>query len=374
MWRRVGVVTARVGLMLSVMVVFGVAVSGALAGSGGGLTTVASGLDNPRGLEVGPGGAVYVAEAGRGGDFCVGSGPEGRTCIGFTAAVTRIAGGNQERVATGLLSAASPDGSFATGADDVALSRGGIYVVMTSAPPGAVRGVPPAIRRQLGHLLRVRGSRQTSVANVGRVEVRHNPDGTDVNPNPYGIVAGPRGSFFVADAGGNTILRVDRSGLVSIVAVLPPESVPRRGQAQSVPTAITWGPDGALYVGELGGGNMPAGKARIFRIDPFGLDADEDDADEGVEVFATGFTAISGLDFAPDGTLYVTEQFRSFAALGRGNLTGRLIRIAPNGRRTELARGRLIAPGGVAVGPGKTVYVSTGSLFAGQGAVVRLHG
>jgi sugar lactone lactonase YvrE len=371
----VGVVTARFGLLLSVVVVFGIAVSGALAGSGPGLTTVASGLDNPRGLEVGPGGAVYVAEAGRGGDFCVGSGPEGRTCIGFTAAVTRIAGGTQQRVATGLLSVASPDGSFATGADDVALSGRGIYVVMTSAPPGAVRGVPASIRRQLGHLLRVRGPRHTPVANVGRIEVRHNPDGTDVNPNPYGLVAAPRGSFFVADAGGNTILRVDRSGLVSIVAVLPPETVPRRGQAQSVPTAITWGPDGALYVGELGGGNMPADKARIFRIDPFGLDDDEDDDVDGdVEVFATGFTAISGLDFAPDGTLYVTEQFRSFAALGRGDLTGRLIRIAPNGRRTELARGRLIAPGGVAVGPGKTVYVSTGSLFAGQGAVVRIRG
>lgn len=367
--------TARLGLLLSVVIVFGLAVSGALASSGSGLTTVASGLDNPRGLEVGPGGAVYVVEAGRGGDFCLGAGPEGPTCIGFTAAVTRIAGGTQERVATGLLSAAGPDGSFATGADDVALSRGGIYVVMTSAPPGAVRGVPAAVRRQLGRLLRVRGSRQTPVADIGRIEVRHNPDGTDVNPNPYGVVAGPRGSFFVTDAGGNTVLRVDRSGLVSIVAVLPPESVPGRGQAQSVPTSITWGPDGALYVGELGGGNMPAGKSRIFRIDPFGLDDDdEDDLDGGVEVFATGFTAISGLDFASDGTLYVTEQFRSFAALEHGNLTGRLIRIAPNGRRTELARGRLIAPGGVAVGPGKTVYVSTGSVFAGQGAVVKLHG
>jgi hypothetical protein len=366
---------ARTGLVLVVLVVFGIAVSSGLACSGGGLTTVASGLDNPRGLEVGPGGAVYVAEAGRGGPMCIGAGPEGRTCVGFTAAVTRIAGGEQRRVATGLLSAAGPDGSFATGADDVTLSRGGIYVVMTSAPPGAVKGLPSAVRRQLGHLLRVRGSHRTSVANVGRLEIRHNPDGTDVNPNPYGVVAGPRGSFFVADAGGNTVLRVDRSGLVSLVATLPPESVPGRGQAQSVPTAITWGPDGALYVGELGGGNMPAGKARIFRIDPFGLDDDEEgDADDGVEVFATGFTAISGIDFASDGTLYVTEQFRSFAGLERGDFTGRLIRISPNGRRTELARGRLIAPGGVAVGPRRTVYVSTGSIFAGEGAVVRLRG
>ncbi len=356
----------RVGVVFVAVLALALAAGSAQAAP---LTTVATGLDNPRGLEVGPGGAVYVAEAGRGGDTCLGQGANA-TCIGFTGAVTRIAGGVQSRIATGLVSAAGPDGSFATGVDDVALSGGGVYTIMTSGPPDAVRGLPASIRRQLGRLLRVRGASQTVIADVGRIEVRLNPDGTDLNPNPYGVVAGPRGSFYAVDAGGNTLLRVDRSGQVSIVAVLPPETVGRR-QAQSVPTTVTWGPDGALYVGGLGGGGTPPGKARIFRIDPF---ADEDDGEDGVEVFATGFTAISGIDFAADGTLYVTEQFRAFSALERGDFRGRLIRVATNGRRTELARGRLIAPGGVAVGPGKTVYVSVNSVFAGQGAVVRVQG
>jgi DNA-binding beta-propeller fold protein YncE len=210
-----------------------------------------------------------------------------------------------------------------------------------------------------------------AIANVGRFEVRYNPGGRDVEPNPYGVAAGPRGTFYVVDAGGNDLLRVDRNGHVSLVATFPPETVGRR-QVDSVPTSVTWGPDGALYVGELGGEHMPPGKSRIFRVDPF---ADEDEDEEVVEVFATGFTTISGIDFAPDGTLYVTELFRGgFPAAAHGDLTGALIRVAPNGRRTELARGRLVAPGGVAVGPGKTVYVSVSSLFAGQGAVVRLKG
>jgi sugar lactone lactonase YvrE len=318
---------------------------------------------------------VYVAEAGTGGDTCIGTSPEGEpSCIGLTGSVTRIAGGHQRRIATGLLSVASPDGSFATGADDVALYGGGVYTIMTGGPTPDTRGAPAAFRRQVGKLLRVRASQQTPVANVGRFEVRYNPNDRDVEPNPYGLVAGPRGTFYVTDAGGNTLLRVDRNGSVSLVAVFPPETVPHRGQADSVPTSVTWGPDGALYVGELGGGNMPPGKARIWRIDPYPSDDDAEDDDDGVSVFLTGFIAISGLDFAPDGTLYVTEQFHGFGALEHGNLTGSLIRISPNGRRTELARGRLIAPGGVAVGPGKTVYVSTGSLFPGQGAVVRLRG
>jgi glucose/arabinose dehydrogenase len=53
---------------------------------------IASGLDNPRGLAFGPEGALYVVEAGRGGDgpgtpfelFGDGS------CFGLTGAVTCI--------------------------------------------------------------------------------------------------------------------------------------------------------------------------------------------------------------------------------------------------------------------------------------------
>ena len=356
-------------LVFLVVVALAAAVSSAQARPDASPTVVASGLNNPRGLEVGSGGAVYVAEAGRGGDTCFGSG-ENVTCVGFTGSVTRVRGGEQRRIATGLLSAAGPDGAFATGANDVAVSGRGVYVIMTSAPPQALRGVPAVFTRQLGRLLRVRASSQTAMADVGRFDVRHNPDGADVNPNPYGVVAGPRGIFYVVDAGGNTLLRVDRGGGVSLVAVFPPETVGRR-QVQSVPTTVTWGPDGALYVGELGGEGMPTGKSRIFRVDPF---ADEDEGEEELEVFATGFTAISGIDFAPDGTLYVTEQFRTVAGLERGDFTGALIKIAPNGRRTELARGKLVAPGGVAVGPGKTVFVSVNSVFPGEGAVVRLGG
>jgi sugar lactone lactonase YvrE len=326
--------------------------------------TVASGLDNPRGLEVGPGGAVYVAEAGSGGGTCFGTGMN-RFCLGFTGAVTRIAGGSQQRIATGFLSGAGPDGSFATGPDDVAVTKNGtVYAIETSAPPEAFRGLPAAIRRQAGRLFRLRpGGGWTAVANVGRLEERINPDGREVNPNPYGVVAGPAGVFYVVDAGGNTLLRVDRGGHVSLLAVLPPQTVGRQ-QVQSVPTTVTVGPDGALYVGELGGEGTPRGRSRIFRIDPF---ADEEEGEEEIEVFATGFSAISGIDFGPNGALYVSEQF------GPGeSLTGAVVKVAPNGRRSVLAR--LPAPGGVAVAPNGAVYVSVNSVFAGIGSVVRLRG
>src|SRR5438552_690898 len=100
--------------------------------SGAGATTtsvVMSGLDNPRGLAFGPEGALYVAEAGRGG-----SGPciflhGAPQCYGPTGAVSRLWRGEQERVATGLPSYGSA--ASTTGPHDISfLGRGGAYVTI----------------------------------------------------------------------------------------------------------------------------------------------------------------------------------------------------------------------------------------------------
>jgi hypothetical protein len=95
-------------------------------------TVVMNGLDNPRGLTFGPKGALYVAEAGRGGD-----GPsidlQGETqSYGPTGALTRLLNGQQERVATGLPSIASANGQ-ATGPHDVSFQGQTAYVTIGSA-------------------------------------------------------------------------------------------------------------------------------------------------------------------------------------------------------------------------------------------------
>ena len=55
------------------------------------VTTVASGLANPRGLNFGPDGALYVAEAGSGGSGPCILGSDGLVkCYGTTGAVTKI--------------------------------------------------------------------------------------------------------------------------------------------------------------------------------------------------------------------------------------------------------------------------------------------
>src|SRR6188472_273492 len=83
---------------------------------------VATGLDNPRGLAIGPDGALYVAEAGRGGDGPCVPGPFGEACYGPSGAITRIGHHGQERIVTGLSSFASPGGGLAFGPHDIAFS------------------------------------------------------------------------------------------------------------------------------------------------------------------------------------------------------------------------------------------------------------
>src|SRR3954452_17464990 len=77
------------------------------------VSVVMSGLDNPRGLDFGRQGALYVTEAGRGG------GPGAPSIVprgtplyyGATGAVTRLWKGQQERVASGLPSLAMANGN-----------------------------------------------------------------------------------------------------------------------------------------------------------------------------------------------------------------------------------------------------------------------
>src|SRR5262245_55298349 len=72
---------------------------------------IMAGLNNPRGLALGPNGAVYVAEAGAGGAGPCRVAPTNETrCFGLTGAISRFFNGTQARIITGLPSHALPSG------------------------------------------------------------------------------------------------------------------------------------------------------------------------------------------------------------------------------------------------------------------------
>jgi hypothetical protein len=325
------------------------------------VTRVMSGLDNPRGLAFGPEGALYVAEAGRGGmgpcTFSIRPAEPGQPrCYGPSGAVSRLWRGVQERVVTGLPSYVNMLGQ-ATGPHDIAMvGRGNAWVSIGW-------GADPLLRDALGppwasfnRLARTDASGSWRLdMDIGAYELAENPDDGTLDSNPYGLLAEP-GQVVVADAGANALLAVRVNGEISTIATLPSRAQGRPTDA--VPTSVTIGPDGAYYLAQLTGVPFTAGVANVYRVL----------AGQAPTVAYTSFTTIIDLAFGPDGSLYVLEHSTGPVFFA---LPGRLLKIAPDGTRTTLVDG-LTRPGSVAVGPDGYLYVSNRSISVGTGVILRI--
>lgn len=156
--------------------------------------------------------------------------------------------------------------------------------------------------------------------------------------NPYHLAAVSGGAALVADAAGNSLLRVDSDGRIEVVAVFTPPTTDgsldptkwmmhppvRTGDedpegdvvepcyAQPVPNSVAVGPDGDIFVGELTGlaqgapFGAPTDRSRVWRIEAGTEDAVCPSADCELAV-EERFTSIIDLAFGPDGGLYVVE-------------------------------------------------------------------
>jgi hypothetical protein len=328
----------------------------------------ASGLDSPRGLTFDSNGALYVTEAGTGGTGSCIPGPDSSTrCYGATSAVTRIQNGSQQRVVTGLPSLAN-NGRDASGAQDIAFdATGRAYVLVGLGTSAATRDSNPELS-DFGRLLAIDnfnpGASWTRVADVAAHEDANNPDGGEVDSNPYAfLIQGNTAS--VVDAGGNDLLQVALdSGNVATQAVFPERLVPFNGQnipMESVPNSIATGPDNALYVGELTGFPFPQNAARVYRIG----------ANNQPEVFGDGFTNIIDLAFDRDnGGMYVLEYARN--SILSGDSAGALFYVNPDGNSSEITGVPLTSPTGLAIGPDGAIYVSNNGDSAGAGEILRI--
>jgi hypothetical protein len=313
-------------------------------GESAAVSVVADHLNNPRQLTV-RGNAVYVAEAGTGGVGCL---PEQRPCIGLTGSVTRVRHGRAERIQTHLLSMLTPFGSEIVGVNALAFRGDDLYGVSSGSctiPPG----LPDEVVAQAGKILRLDGGdRVEPVADVSTIECTTDPDGQDPDTNPYGLAVRGR-DFYVADAGGNDVLRV-RRGETTVATVLSRDGQP-------VPTSLAFGPDGALYIGTLNFEGGP-GTAKVYRFDPWRGE---------LSVYADGLFAVTGLAFGPKGWLYVSQFTTAFGPAGPSP-DGVVVAVpwggGTEGRRT-IGAGALHFPGGVAV-MGDHLYVSNWSIATGE--------
>ncbi|RUS93298.1 hypothetical protein DSM106972_096540 [Dulcicalothrix desertica PCC 7102] len=337
------------------------------------IEVLASGLDGPRKLNFGPSGALYVAEAGRGGtgaSIPSPSLPGASLFYGATGAITRIQNGVAERVVTGLPSVAFPNGSDASGVHDIEFDAdGNAYAIVGLASNPANRDNLLQIP-DFSQLIAIDsfddGGSWTLLRDFGAYEQNNNPDGQDVNTNLYDLLIKDNKAY-VLDTGANDLLSVRAFGSeINLETVFPARSTtdPLTGKTvvrQSVPTSVTVGPDGALYVGELTGFPFQTGTAQVYRIN----------ADGQPEVYAGGFTNISDIAFDKSGGLYVLEYDAD--GILNGSDTGALIYVSPDGRtRTTLTNDELINPTGIEIGTDGDIYISNKGFTAGQGEVLRL--
>jgi hypothetical protein len=196
-----------------------------------------------------------------------------------------------------------------------------------------------------------------------------------VDSHPYSVTSLGHGSWAVADAGGNDILKVDGKGHVSVIAVLPaqPHTVTAAQASalglpdcvvgvtyrfEAVPTDVEVGPHGMLYVSTLPGGpEGPALGARgsVYVVNPW----------TGVSHrLATGFAGATNVAVSPGGSVYVAELFGGQISVIRHGSVHKLVSL----------------PGALAV-----EWAATGKLYAstiaptdaegnptGTGSVVRI--
>ena len=336
---------------------------------------IATGLNSPRQLAFSPGGTLYVAEAGARGDStnCAAHPSLGTFCLERNGSLARVGShGNVKRVVRGLPSISSAGETI--GPFDIAFTGRHKFALTIGL------GSDPAFRSEFGRGGKLLGTIVTGdlrrhrhgpavrkAFDAVKFEARHNPDGTDVDSNPTGILASRHG-FVYTDSGGNALISTRRGGRTLAtfdpVPTTRPGPVPVGFPADAVPTDVVVGPDGARYVSQLVGFPFEQGASTIWRV-PRGGDP---------EPYATGLTNVTSLAFAKDGTLYAVEiAANGLLSAPPGTLpVGALVEVQPGESEHPVVAGELTAPYGLAIRRG-SAYVTTDTFTPGGGKVVKIH-
>jgi hypothetical protein len=321
--------------------------------------TLATGLESPRGVAIAPNGNLVLSEAGRGGNgSCLTSGSNNLVCYGTSGALGlfNFSTNSYSRALTGLPSLAKQTSPYedATGLNKLTFNGSG-QLMGVFGNEGGTRTFPdPGQWQWFGQTVSINldGSTVNPLANITAFEVLNNPHPTAIDSNPWDLVV--RGSdTFVSDAAGNSLVKADSLNQVSLVHVFPnkdvstptnaPPGFPPQFSAQTVPTGLAIGSDGALYIAQLSGLPFAPGSADVFRYDFV----------NPVTTFASGFSNLVDIAAGPDNSLYLLQYRNDFWASAPGSI----LKLGLDGSVETLFSG-LTNPTSLAVAPDGTIYVT----------------
>lgn len=175
-----------------------------------------------------------------------------------------------------------------------------------------------------------------------------------VESHPYAMTNAPGGGWYVADAAGNTILKVMRNGDVEVVHVVRPQRTVITEQMatdnglpacavgevvafEGVPTDVELDRRGNLVVSLLPGGpEDPSLGARgsVIRVDPRSGRATQ---------LAGGFLGATNVAVGPSGRIFVAELFAGkISSINRQGVVKPVVEVPPPAG-LEWANGRLYA-------------------------------
>lgn len=322
------------------------------------ITTVTSGLDNPRGLAFLPNGMLAVAEAGHGGDVCVNG---GAVCIGTSSQVSTInlANGTHTPLATGLFSMTLVDEGANLGVGGLSVQGGRLLAIEGEYPqqfagvtcagqPADCPQVLATARATAGTLARVTPSGHWhTIAGVGAFNFQWTVDqaipGAELDSNPYGLLGLP-GRTYVADAGSNTLVSVGANGRITVLHRFPDPVPPEPFPTDGVPTCATLTPSGQLYVADLSG--------RIWRMTNGGTAATQ-------VLPASSGQHFTGCQADTAGNVYFVSLFSGTPF--PGPTSGSVLKLTPAGAISTVASG-LNFPNKLAIGPDGSLYVSVNTV------------
>ena len=332
--------------------------------------TVASGLNGPMGVAVESDGTLWVVDSGTAGDEQI-MYPDIEThemtphAFGQSARVVRISpDGTQSDVGT------LPSlhfGEEMLGASRVVVMDGVTYVTSGEWTAGMQDDRIPF----MAAVVRIEDGEMSELVSTWPIERDENPAGALVETHPYGLAEGPDGMLWLADAAGNTLLRIDpASGAMELIAVfeaLPgPVPNPARGNAmetEPVPTGVAFDASGNTYVSFLPGVPFLPGSAKVVRVTE----------DGGVSDYATDLTMLTDLQTGPDGNLYAVSM-GEFTEQGPVPNSGAVVRIGQGTTSRPVLTG-LSFPTGLGFAANGDAYVTLNGIGApGSGQVVKYAG